>query len=410
MSDAVDVVIVGAGPYGLSLAAHLRAAGVPYRHFGLPMRLWRESMPRGMFLKSQGFASNLSDPAGLHTLEAFCRAAGRPYASYGLPVPLDTFVRYGQWFQAELGLDVEQVLVTQVARTNGGFQVGLADSERIPARNVVVATGVEHFAHMPWLLARLPAWACTHSSAHADLGGFRGKAVIVIGAGQSALESGALLHEDGASVRVVARKQNVAWNGEPLDPQRPLLHRLREPEAGLGSGWNTWFYSNYPGLFRHLPQGTRVHRARTALGPAGAHWLLPRVQDQFSVLTDHTLERATAQDGEVRLGFTTPDGGQREFAADHVLAATGYRADLGRLPFLDDQIRGRLATVGGTASVGRDYQSSVGGLYFIGPAVAPTFGPVMRFVYGAAHAARVVARQLASTADRRTRATIGVAR
>lgn len=410
MSDAVDVVIVGAGPYGLSLASHLRAAGVQYRHFGLPMRLWRESMPRGMFLKSQGFASNLSDPAGLHTLEAFCTATGRSYASYGVPVPLDTFVHYGQWFQAELGLDVEPVLVSQVARENNDFRVGLSDSEQVLARNVVIATGVEHFAHLPPLLARLPAWACTHSSSHADLAGFRGKAIIVIGAGQSALESGALLHESGANVRVVARKQNVAWNGKPLDPHRQLLRRLREPEAGLGSGWNTWFYSNHPDLFRHLPQGTRVHRARTALGPAGAHWLRARVEDQFQVLTGHTLERATAQDGEVRLGFTTPDGGQLELAADHVLAATGYRTDLRRLPFLADQLRGRLATLGGTASVGRDYQSSVSGLYFIGPAVAPTFGPIMRFVYGSAHASRVVARQLARTADRRSHVKVGAAR
>jgi cation diffusion facilitator CzcD-associated flavoprotein CzcO len=92
MSDAVDVAIVGAGPYGLSVAAHLRGAGVSYRQFGLPMHLWRDAMPRGMFLKSQGFASNLSDPERSHTLEAFCAKTGRPYASYGLPVALDTFV------------------------------------------------------------------------------------------------------------------------------------------------------------------------------------------------------------------------------------------------------------------------------------------------------------------------------
>src|SRR5438128_279661 len=102
MSDVIDVAIVGAGPYGLSLAAHLSAAGVSYRHFGMPMRLWRGSMPKGMFLKSQGFASNLSDPQGALTLEAFCQATGHPYASYGLPVPLENFVNYGQWFQSEL--------------------------------------------------------------------------------------------------------------------------------------------------------------------------------------------------------------------------------------------------------------------------------------------------------------------
>src|SRR5260370_42025909 len=110
MSDETDVAIVGAGPYGLSIAAHLRAAGVDYRHFGMPMRLWQAAMPQGMFLKSQGFASNLADPEGTHTLEAFCQATGRPYASYGRPVPLDTFVTHGQWFQSGLGLAIEEVL------------------------------------------------------------------------------------------------------------------------------------------------------------------------------------------------------------------------------------------------------------------------------------------------------------
>ena len=204
MSD-VDVAIIGAGPYGLSLAAHLSARGVSYRHFGVPMWLWRSAMPKGMFLKSQGFASNLSDPEGTHTLEAFCRATGRPYQSYGLPVPLDTFTSYGQWFQHELGLKVEEVLVTGLAQRPGGFGLTLADGEQLTARQVVVAIGVEHFAYVPPPLSDLPAAACTHSSAHADLAAFGGQDVVVVGAGQSALESAALLHEHGAAVRVLAR-------------------------------------------------------------------------------------------------------------------------------------------------------------------------------------------------------------
>src|SRR3954471_16561376 len=110
--DVVDVAIVGAGPYGLAVAAHLRRAGISFRQFGTPMRLWRMAMPRGMFLKSQGFASNISDPDGTHTLAAFCRQAGHPYADYGLPVALDIFASYGQWFQQELSPDVEDVQVT----------------------------------------------------------------------------------------------------------------------------------------------------------------------------------------------------------------------------------------------------------------------------------------------------------
>ena len=269
MNGTTDVAIVGAGPYGLSVAAHLRRSGLSVRQFGLPMHLWRACMPQGMFLKSQGFASNLSDPAGQLTLAAFCRATGRPYADYGLPVPLDTFVAYGQWFQSAADLDVEEVLVTGVSPAGNGYELTLGDGETLRARQVVVAVGVEHFSYVPSELAGLPATACTHSSAHTDLAAFAGQRVIVVGAGQSALESAALLHEYGARVQIVMREQNVVWNGAPLPPDRPLLQRLREPEAGLGSGWGTWFYSTQPGVFRHLPESSRVHRARTKLGPPG---------------------------------------------------------------------------------------------------------------------------------------------
>jgi FAD-dependent urate hydroxylase len=410
MSDALDAAIIGAGPYGLAAAAHLRAAGVDYRHFGMPMRLWQAAMPKGMFLKSQGFASNISDPGGTHTLEAFCKATNRPYASYGLPVPLDTFVGYGQWFQSELGLAVEEALVTDVTRRDDGFELSLGGTERVVARKVIIAIGVEHFTYVPDLLSELPSALCTHTAAHTDLAAFRGREVIVVGAGQSALESAALMHENGAAVQVLARKREVAWNGEPLPLDRPLLQRLREPEAGLGSGWATWFYSNHPDLFRRLPRDTRVYRARTALGPAGACWLRSRVEGQFPVLAGHTVTSAEPQEGRVRLGVTAPDGTRTELAADHVIAGTGYRIDLSRLPFLSPAIRSGLRTVGGSPAVGRDYQSSVAGLFFIGPAVAPTFGPVMRFVFGTWHAAPVVARQLAGASGRRLQPALTASR
>ena len=410
MSDAVEVAIVGAGPYGLSLGAHLRQAGVSVRQFGLPMQLWQAFMPEGMFLKSQGFASNLSDPDGTHTLEAFCQATGRPYASYGLPVPLDTFVAYGQWFRTELVPDIEEVLVTDVAQRDGGFELTLANSEQVRARQVVVAIGVEHFAYVPEPLSALPDTVCTHASAHTDLSVFRDREVVVVGAGQSALESAALLHENGAKVTLVARKDKIRWNGVPLNPERPLLQRLREPESGLGSGWATWFYSNHPELFRHLPQGTRVYRARTALGPAGASWLRNRVEGRFPVLTGQTVTSAKPHDGRVRLSVTASSGPSRELDCDHVVAATGYRTDLARLAFLSEAIRSGLRTLVGSPVVGRDYQSSVPGLSFVGTAVAPTMGPVMRFVYGTRHAAPAVARQVAATSGRNTRPAEAVSR
>ena len=114
------------------------------------------------------------------------------------------------------------------------------------------------------------------------------------------------------------------------------------------------------------------------------------MEGEFPVLTGHALAGAAAGPDEVRLTGHRRAGQHAELAADHVIAATGYRPDLRRLSFLDAELRARLRTVAGTPAVDRDYQSTVPGLYVVGPAVAPTFGPVMRFVYGADHAARTV--------------------
>lgn len=410
IQETVDVAIVGAGPYGLSLAAHLRAAGVPHRVFGEPMALWRSHMPAGMFLKSQGFASNLSSPRPGRTLADFCQRTGRPYAPYGLPVPLRTFVDYGDWFQRCEVPDLEEVLVTRVAEAGGGYAVSLADGTDLLARRVVVAVGVQHFPHVPEPLTALPAELCSHVSRHTDLGSFAGREVVVLGGGQSALESAALLHEAGAAVRVLARSQRVNWNGELLALDRPWWQRLREPEAGLGSGWGTWFYSNRPDLFRHLPARERVRRARTALGPAGSSWLRPRVDGVVPMYTGHTVTSAEPKDGGVGLTASRTDGSRLTLTADHVLAATGYRADVARLSFLDARLRARVRTVAGTPAVGNNFASSAPGLYFVGPAVAPTFGPVMRFVYGADFTARVLGRHLAASARRKRTVPVGAAR
>ena len=145
-----------------------------------------------------------------------------------------------------------------------------------------------------------------------------------------------------------------------------------------------------------------MYRARTALGPAGACWLRERVEGQFPVRTGHTVTSATALDGRVRLSVAGAGAAASELTVDHVIAATGYRINLQRLGFLPDVMLSSLRTVGGSAAVGRHYQSSIPGLYFIGPSVAPSMGPVMRFVFGAEHAATTVGRHLAAASGRRS--------
>lgn len=398
---SVDVGIIGAGPYGLSLAAHLRAAGVDHRVFGEPMRLWKSHMPTGMFLKSQGFASNLSTPEADHTLEAFCKDHGYPYVPYGVPVSRETFVAYGDWFRRAQVPELDEVLVHRVnADSDGRYVLLLADGRTVSVRRVVIAVGVQHFAHIPEVLAALPPQLQSHTSSHSDLSRFSGRDVVVVGAGQSALESAALLHETGAAVRVLGRGDRLEWNGQPLPPNRPWWARLREPEVDLGSGWATWFYSSHAPLFRYLPPHQRLYRARTALGPAGAHWLKPRIEGHIPVHLGHEIIDAQPTGEGVRLVARTADASAAELHAEHVIAATGYRADIDRITFLDPAVRIQVRTVGRTPHVGRNFESSVRGLYFVGPAVAPTFGPVMRFVCGTAFASQQLGRHLAATASR----------
>jgi len=359
------------------------------------MWLWRSAMPQGMFLKSHGFASNLCDPSGKYTLEAFCQATGRSYAHCDRPVPLADFAAYGQWFQSELGLQVDEQQVSHVCEGADGFELTIAEG-RVRARKVVVAIGVEGFAYTPDPFADLPRELCTHSSTHADPAALAGREVIIVGAGSSALELAALMHENGVSVQILARGQ-VHWGGEPVCPPRPVLEGLQLPVSGLGPGWRLWFYANLPGMFRRLPADVRVSRALGELGPLGAHWLRDRVDGTVPVLSGHVVTGAKAIDKRARLSVLRKAGREDlEFEADHVIAATGYRPSLQRLTFLSEDLRSKVVTIGETPSVGRGFASSVPGLFFVGPLVAPSFGPLMRFVCGAEYAARTIVPWLAA--------------
>lgn len=399
MTRPVDVAIVGAGPYGLSLGAHLRAAGIGFRQFGLPMQSWREAMPRGMFLTSPAAVANLSDPDGRHPLIAFCALTGREIEPR-LPVPRETFVAYGDWFARRHVPALEELMVTSVTRPGGHYQLTLCDGSRALAYRVVVATGMRHFAYTPSLLATLPARVRTHSSTHPDLDVFRDTSIVVIGAGQSALESAALLHEAGARVRLLARMPELTWQPDPPDADRD---REGEPPVTPGSGWTDWFYSTRPNLFRLLPAGRRVQLARTAWGPSGTHWLRSRMEGKVPTLAGHAVRWAEPEPWGVRLGLQGHGTGIREITAEHVLAATGYRAELSRLTFLDRRLRSAVRALAGTPDVGPDFQSSVPGLYFVGPVVATTFGPVMRSLYGADYAARTVTHWLTAEHGHRGR-------
>ncbi len=390
------VAVIGAGPYGLSIAAHLRSNGVDFRIFGTPMYCWQAHMPKGMFLKSEGCASNLFDPAGGYTLRQYCAEEGLPYAQYGAPVSLETFTQYGLSFQRRLVPTVENVMVTALGRSSATFELALASGETLRASNVVVATGMSHTAYIPTALAPLPKALLSHSGSHRDLSGFKGRDVTVIGGGQSALETAALLHEAEAEVLLLVRRPPILWNGTPNLSRRSLRKRMRRPMSNLGPGLGPWFYSNAPMLFCYLPRQLRIARVQKALGPAGAWWLRDRVVGRLPIMLGYFVRRAETCGERVLLHLQGSDGQFRQLTTDHVIAATGYRFALRSLPFLSENLVSQLRSLQQTPVLSPNFESSVPGLYFTGLASANQFGPAMRFLHGAEYTARRVSRHIAN--------------
>ncbi|PWI18306.1 dimethylaniline monooxygenase [Streptomyces sp. Act143] len=388
-----DLLVVGAGPYGLSIASHAAAAGLRVGVFGRPMASWRDHMPRGMFLKSEPWASHLSDPERRWRLDVYCAEQGMT-ARHGEPIPVEVFAEYGLWFARNAAPEVDERMVTRVTRGAGGFEAVTDDGETLSARTVALAVGVMPFLEVPAALTGLDASLVTHSSHHSDLDRFRDQDVTVVGGGQAALETAALLAEQGTRVRVLARSGQLCWNDVPPPWERPWWRSARSPHSGLGCGWRNWFYAERPGLFRRLPEPTRARIAATALGPAGAWWVRDRVEPAVEVLLGHEVAAARAVPGGLRLDVTDAAGSLGTLETGHVIAATGFRATADRLGLLSADLRTALATgADGSPEVGRDFEStSHPGLFLAGLATASGFGPAMRFVHGATYTAGALVR------------------
>lgn len=400
MSANTDVTIIGAGPYGLSIASHLSAVGVDHRVIGTPMYGWSARMPRGMFLKSEGFASNIHDPDGQFTLGRFCDLRGLPYADIGLPVPLETFTAYGLDFQKRLVSEVESKTLVKLGRSPGGFLLHLDDGESFSSHSVVLALGLRYFQYIPPELAHLPSQFLSHSSDHSELGQFKNRNVVVIGGGSSAIDLASLLDESGAAVRLVARRPSIEIL-PPIPFPRSIWQRLRHPMSQIGFGWRTFFYAEVPFLFRYLPERIRLRAVKTEFGPASGWFMKDRVMGRIPLSLGCSPRRAWVSDNRVCLELSGNDSGPA-LVCDHIIAATGYRVDLSRLPFLGEELRSQLKSVEQAPVLSSHFESSVHGLYFVGPAAANTFGPTMRFASGARFAARRLSRHLAVASLRRT--------
>jgi FAD-dependent urate hydroxylase len=388
-----DALIIGAGPFGLSISAHLRELGVDHVIVGRTMDTWRSHMPAGMYLKSEPYGSVIASPKPGYEISTYSATHGLDYIDRVQPLSLKHLLSYADWFAEQLVPDVRDLTVTKVTTHDGGFKVEFAEAEPIVTRQVVVATGVLPHRYLPDELSGLPSDLVTHASDHHSLVPFQGRRVAVIGAGQSALETAALLHEQGAAVQLIARGPGPLWV-TPNPEHVTLMGQIRRPVMRLCEGW--WcVLAATPAMFRLLPLDKRVTFARTFLGPSGAWWLRDRVEGVIDVLTNHRVREATPQGSGVRL---TLDGATKTMDVDHVIAGTGFYVDVARLPFLPQDLLARIPSTKGYPALSRAGESGVPGLYFAGALAAGSLGPAERFIAGTHNSAAVLARSVAKRA------------
>ena len=387
-SNGVDceVVVIGAGPYGLSAAAHLKSKGVSVRVFGKPMNFWATKMPAGMLLRSPREASNISNPTRAFQLEAYEKESGIPAEKR---VKLSTFVGYGQWLQRRIIPDLDQTEVDAVETSNGGFRTILADGTSVNSNRVVVAAGIGPFQRIPKELKDFPTELVSHCYAGTDITSFSGKHVVVIGAGQSALESAALLAENGASVEILVRNPELRWIG-----MHPRLHNLGPissmlySEHDVGPAGVSKLVAA-PNLMRMLPLGLRDKIRKRAVRSAGAPWLI----DRLKPVTFKIHKRVTeAKEVGSRVVLKLDDG--TTTSADHVLLGTGYDVNISRFGFLPTRLLEKVQTYEGYPILQPGFGCSLPGLHFIGAAAARTFGPLLYFVAGTEFASRNLASNI----------------
>lgn len=383
--DETQIVVVGAGPHGLAAAAHLGRAGAELRTFGDPMDFWR-TMPRGMLLRSNWTATSIAEYDGPLSLTSYCEDTG---ADLRLPIPLDRFIDYGMWVQRRAAPDVDRRRIVSIDQQGDGFRVTLADGDRIAARTVAVAAGIAPFTNRPEVAAHLPRELTSHTADHEDLGRFAGQEVLVVGGGQSALESAALMQEAGASVEVVARAPRINWlHGGKYHRKLGRMAPLVYAPTDVGPMFLSRVVA-VPDLFRRLPRSLQEPMAYRAIRPAGAAWLGPRLVD-VPIRLGRSVT-AAEQRGD-RVHVRLDDGSER--TVDHLLFGTGYKVDVTRYPFLSEDLARRVRHVNGYPVLRRGMESSVPGLHFLGAPAARSFGPIMRFVAGGWYGAEQLTRHV----------------
>lgn len=372
---ALHLLIIGAGPYGLSLAAYAAHHHLEHVVVGRPMEFWKQNMPPGMFLRSP--LEWHIDPLGVHTFARYVEVHGFDTSSL-VPLPIQMALDYFSWFQAQKGIVVAETYVQRLDHEGGTYRATLDDHSVIRARNVVVATGIKYFSHTPPELAGLlPAGRFTHTSGLVEFSRLAGRRCLIIGGRQSAFEWAALLKEDRASEVHVAYRHETpafsesdwAWVPELAD------NTVRQP------GW----FRSLPGAEQEALHHRFWTEGRRKLEP----WLAGRVARPGITLWpgSKAVQCDLLPDGGLRVSLDTGAA----LLVDHVVLATGYQVDIRRVPFLaEGNILESLRCDDGVPVLDEHFQADLPGLFFTGLAASKGFGPIFGFLLGCPASARII--------------------
>ena len=371
-----DLLVIGAGPYGYAAAAHALARGIRTRIVGRPMSFWREQMPSDMYLRS-GRDWTL-DADGVHSFAAYFEERGLDPDEHD-PIPISVFLDHTEWFREQKRLDVEQAMVESLTAPDGRFEAAMSDGSTITAERVLAAPGIAHFTHLPEWYDEVPADRRTHTSERVAFDDLSGARVAVIGGRQSAYEWAALLCDHGAArVDVVHRHDTPAFAKVSWAFVNAYVDQT-EAERG-------WWRSLCAARQQEITlEFWRV--GRLTLEP----WLTPRLAREVVTSRPRTevVSVEVVDTGAVRLALS--DGDRLE--VDHVVAASGYRADLAAVPYLAG-VLDRVSVTDGFPDLTPGFETSLPGLFVTGFAATRDFGPFYGFTKGCPSAARIAVGEM----------------
>jgi thioredoxin reductase len=377
-----NFLIVGAGPFGIAAASLARDRGLDHLMVGRPMAFWREHMPAGMYLRSA--ADWHLDPADVCTIERFLGSQGVTPAE-AEPLALHRYLQYADWLQTQKGLQPVDDCVTALHRAQGTparFRADMASGDTVTADAVLLAIGFRFFAHAPPdVVSGLPAGRWAHTCDLANLERLRGERCLVLGGRQSAFEWAALLHEAGAaSVHVVHRHDSPRFAEADWSWVAPLVERFEhEP------GW----YRSLPATGREILDHRLWCEGRLKVEP----WLEARCGAAGITIWPRT-QIVSSREGPAGAVVVDFDSGT-SVAFDRIVLATGYKADLARVPFLAaGNLLPLVACDNGRPLLDDTLQSTVRGLFVTSFLATRDFGPFFAFTVSARTSARLVMRGL----------------